>query len=69
MKQINRYYLVIGAWCAIIAYVVFFSNNVYLNVILFFFGFIGCVTAYAYIDEHENEKERKFSEKIINLFE
>lgn len=67
MKQINRYYLVFGAWCAILAYAVFFSNNVHFNAILLFFGFLGGVTAYAYIDKHENEKERKFSEKIVNL--
>ena len=62
----NRYYLVLGAWCVILAYAVF-SNNVYFNAILLFFGFLGCVTAYAYINENENEKERKFSEKIVNL--
>lgn len=67
MKQINRYYLVFGVWCAILAYAVFFGNNVYFNTILLYFGFLGCVTAFAYIDEHENEKELKFSEKIVNL--
>lgn len=67
MKQMNRYYLVFSAWCTILAYAAFFSNNVYFNVFLLFFGFLGCVTAYAYINEHENEKERKFSEKIVNL--
>ena len=67
MKQINRYYLVFGFVAAILAYAVFFSHNVYFNAILLFFGFLVCVTAYAYIDKHENEKERKFSEKIINL--
>ena len=45
MKQINRYYLVFGVWCAILAYAVFFGNNVYFNTILLYFGFLGCVTA------------------------
>ena len=67
MKQVNRYYLVFGVWGIILAYAVFFSHNVYFNAILLFFGFLGGVIAYAYIDEHENEKERKFSEKIVNL--
>ena len=67
MKQINRYCLVFGVWCAILAYAVFFGKNVYFNTILLYFGFLGCVTAFAYIDEHENEKEHKFSEKIVNL--
>ena len=62
--KMNRYYLVFGAWCTILAYAVF-GNNVYFNAILLFFGFLGCVTAYAYINENENEKERKFSSKII----
>ena len=65
MKQMNRYYLVFGAWCVILAYAAFFSNNVYFNGFLLFFGFLGCVTAYAYINENENAKERKFSSKII----
>ena len=56
-----------GVWCAILAYAVFFGNNVYFNTILLYFGFLGCVMAFAYIDEHENEKEHKFSEKIVNL--
>lgn len=66
MRQVNRYYLVFGFVAAILVYAVFFSHNVYFNAILLFFGFVGSVTAYAYIDEHENEKERKFSKKIVN---
>lgn len=66
MKQINRYYLVFGFWAAILFYAAFISNNVYFNGFLLFFGFLGCVTAYTYIDEHENEKERKLREKIVN---
>ena len=56
-----------GIWCAILSYAAFFSHNVYFNAFLIFFGFNGCIIACAYIDEHENEKENKFIEKIVNL--
>ena len=67
MKQINRYYLVFGFWAAILFYTAFISNNVYFNGILLFFGFILTILGFAYIDENENEQERKLSEKIGNL--
>ena len=67
MKQINRYYLVLGAWCALLVYAAFFSNNVYFNEFLLFFGLFGCIVAYAYIKEHENEKEVNFIKKLVNL--
>ena len=67
MKRINRYYLVFGFWAAILFYAAFISNNVYFNFILFFFGLFGCIVAYAYIKEHENEKEVNFIKKLVNL--
>ena len=65
MKQINRYYLVFGFWAAILFYAAFISNNVYFNGFLLFFCFLLTILGYAYIDENENAKERKFSSKII----
>lgn len=67
MKQINRYYLVFGFWAVILFYAAFISNNVYFNFIFLFFGLFGCIVAYAYIKEHENEKEVNFIKKLVNL--
>lgn len=68
MKKINRYFLVFGFWATILFYAAFISNNVYFNAFLLFFGFIGCITACAYIEENENAKESKFSSKIMKTF-
>lgn len=67
MKRINRYLVVFVFWAAILFYAAFISNNVYFNFILFFFGLFGCIVAYAYIKEHENEKEISFIKKLVNL--
>lgn len=68
MKKINRYYLVYAVFAAVLAYCVF-SGNPYLNAFLICLGMLISIMAFAYIDEHENEKESAFTEKLSEIFD
>lgn len=45
-------------WACILTYITFFSNNSYINIIIFFFGFMITICGFAYGCE-EIEKKQK----------
>lgn len=69
MKKINRFNIIFALWAIVLGWCAFFSTNVYVNAIVLFFAFLFMVCCMAYVDEHQNEKEEKFLNKLSRLFD
>lgn len=65
--KVNRFYIVFVIWAALLSWCIF-NNNTHFNAPVLYFGFLSLVVALAYIYENKNEKEKKFIEKLINIF-
>ena len=44
-------------WACILTYITFFSNNQYINIIVFFFGFMITICGFAYGCEEIEKKQ------------
>lgn len=69
MKKINRFNIIFALWTMILAYCAIVSVNPYLNGLIISFGFLFVIVGITYVDEHQNEKEEKFLNKLSRLFE
>ena len=65
--KVNRFYIVFALWATLLGWCVT-NENVYVNGFVLFFGFLSLVCALAYVIENKNEKEEKFTEKLVNIF-
>ena len=45
-------------WVIALTYITFFSDNTYLNMVIFFFGLMGSICGFAYVLDKE-EKQTK----------
>lgn len=69
MKKINRFNIIFALWAIVLGWCAFVSVNPYLNEIVIFFAFLFVVCGIAYVDEHQNEKEEKFLNRLSRLFD
>lgn len=56
------------AFAAALFGLLFLIDNVYVNVIVFFFGMMLFMYLWMYIEENMNEKELRFFNKFISKF-
>ena len=65
--KVNRFYILFALWIMLLGWCVT-NENVHINAFVLFFGFLFLLYGFAYIDENKNEKEKKFTEKLENIF-
>ena len=65
--KVNRFYILFALWIMLLGWCVT-NENVYINAFVLFFGFLFLLCGFAYIVENKNEKEKKFTEKLENIF-
>lgn len=63
----NRIYIVLVIWASLLVYCMF-NNNVYVNGLILFFGFLFIVCALGYIMDNKNKKELRFFNKLATFF-
>ena len=49
----KKVYYIFVIWTAILSWCVMFGKNPYINIIVLFFGLMGCVLAFGYVMEHK----------------
>lgn len=65
--RVNRFYILFALWALLLGWCVT-NENVYVNALMLFFGFLSLVYALAYVDENKNESEKIFTKKLENIF-
>ena len=62
----NRITIIFGAWCALLIWCAFFSNNAYINAFALYLGLMLAVLGFAYIDE--SKKQTNGEKWMFNKF-
>ena len=65
--RVNRFYILFALWALLLGRCVA-NENVYVNALILFFGFLSLVCALAYVVENINDIEKNFTKKLENIF-
>lgn len=65
--RVNRFYILFALWALLLGWCVA-NENVYVNALILFFGFLSLVYALAYVVENINDIEKNFTKKLENIF-
>jgi 4-hydroxybenzoate polyprenyltransferase len=65
--RVNRFYILFALWALLLGRCVA-NENVYVNALILFFGFLFLVCALAYVVENINDIEKNFTKKLENIF-
>ena len=66
-KKINRYKVLFGIWAFILSWCVFFSTDVYINLIAIFGGLGVLIMAFCHIEKNMNESEKRFFNNYLKV--
>lgn len=67
MRKVNRFYLIYVFYNLCMMYCVFISNNVYINLMIIILSFLVSLFAFGHVLENMNEKERKYTQKLVDF--
>lgn len=65
--KVNRFYILFALYAMLLGWCVT-NDNVYVNACVIYVGALLLLCGLAYVDENMNEKEKKFTEKLANIF-
>lgn len=62
----NRLTVIFTLWAVALVWCAFFSNNVYMNAIIIYFGFMAVILACGYV--MESKSQTKGEKWLMNIF-
>lgn len=65
--KMNRFKFLLYMWAIIIVWCAFFSPNTILNVCVIAISFVSILVGFCYIQNHMNESELRFFNKLRNI--